>query len=89
MKDKNLIIDSVNNLLSLIIEKSLYEKTEDLKDSPFSRIQKCILITNNQISLAVSLESDCVPDAKRMITISQKKLNNLKSLSVLAERLEI
>ncbi len=50
-----------------------------------SKIEKCIAITNEEYSHALSLQADCVPDSKRMIIQAQKRLESLNSLLTLAK----
>ncbi len=50
-----------------------------------SKIEKCIAITNEEYSYALSLQADCVPDSKRMIIQAQKRLESLNSLLILAK----
>ena len=50
-----------------------------------SKIEKCIDITNEEYSYALSLQADCVPDSKRMIMQVQKRLESLNSLLTLAK----
>ena len=49
-----------------------------------SKIEKCIVCTNEEYSYALSLQADCVPDSKRMIIQAQKRLESLNALLTLA-----
>ena len=84
MELKNLQCDSVTNLLSIIVEKDLFDKTENLRGNIFERLEKCVQLTKSDISEAQSLHADCVPDSRGMIIRAQKKLKGLESLIVLA-----
>ena len=50
-----------------------------------SKIEKCIAFTNEEYSYALSLQADCVPDAKRLIIQAQKGLEGLEALLILSE----
>ena len=50
-----------------------------------TRIEKSIALTNEEYSYALSLHADCVPDSKRMIIQTQKRLESLNSLLTLAK----
>ena len=77
--------NEINQILFFIVDKNLYAQTENLEDNALARIQKCIQITKNEYSHAISLQSECVPDAKRLIAQTQKKLDGLRSLSTIAQ----
>tara|TARA_Y100000589_G_scaffold279999_1_gene276198 strand:- start:184 stop:447 length:264 start_codon:yes stop_codon:yes gene_type:complete len=81
---KNLQYDAVTNILSILVEKDLFESTENLRENIIERIEKCIQLTKSEFSKAQSLQADCVPEARGMIIRSQKKLKGLESLIVLA-----
>ena len=69
-----------NKLLSIIVDRNLFEQTKHLSGDSEARINMCIQITKNQYSHAISLQLDCVPDAKRMISEANRKLEYLQSL---------
>ena len=50
-----------------------------------TRIEKCIALTNEEYSYALSLQADCVPDSKRMIIQAKKKLEGLEALLTLSK----
>lgn len=75
---------AINQLLSLIVGTKFAKQTDSLKTEPIARLKKCIELTLNEYSEAMSLQSDCVPDAQRMITQAQRKLDSLNSLTILA-----
>ena len=50
-----------------------------------SKIEKCIACTNEEYSYALSLQADCVPDAKRLIIQAQKRLEGLEALLILSK----
>ena len=81
---KNLQLEAINYILSLIIEKDLFDKTENLRENIIERLEKCVQLTKSEFSEAQSLQADCVPDARGMIIRAQKKLKGLESLIILA-----
>ena len=42
-----------------------------------SKIEKCIAFNNEEYSYALLLQTDCIPDSKRMIIQAQKRLESL------------
>ena len=74
---------AINQLISSIVGLKLAKQTEYLNSDPINRLEICIQLTINEYSEAISLQSDCVPDANRMISQVQKRLDRLNSLSVL------
>ena len=81
---KNLQHDAVTHILSIIVEKDLFDKTENLRENIIERLAKCVQLTKSDFSEAQSLQADCVPEARGMIIRAQKKLKGLESLTVLA-----
>ena len=81
---KNLQHDAVYNILSILVEKDIFDKTENLRENIIERLEKCIQLTKSEFSEALSLQADCVPEARGMIIRAQKKLKGLESLIVLA-----
>ena len=81
---KNLQYEAVTHILSIIIEKDLFDKTENLTENIIERLEKCVQLTKSEFSEAQSLHADCVPDSRGMIIRAQKKLKGLESLIVLA-----
>ena len=81
---KNLQYEAVTHILSIIIEKDLFDKTENLTENIIERLEKCVQLTKSQFSEAQSLQADCVPEARGMMIRAQKKLKGLESLTVLA-----
>ena len=80
---KNPQHDAVTYILSFIVEKDLFDKTENLRDNINKRLEKCVQVTKSDFSEAQSLQADCVPEARRMIIRAQKKLKGLESLILL------
>ena len=74
---------AINQLISSIVGLQLAKQTEYLNSDPINRLDICIQLTINEYSEAISLQSDCVPDANRMTSQVQKRLDSLNSLSVL------
>ena len=77
--------DALNQLLLQIVGKKLLDTINMINADSKSRIEKCIALTNEEYSYALSLQSDCVPDAKRMIIQAQKRLESLNSLLTLSK----
>ncbi len=75
---------AINQLLSVIIGTNHANSTDSLKDNPSERVKKCTEFVMTEYSEAASLLSDCVPDARRMVSQAQQKLDSLTSLAVLA-----
>ena len=75
---------AINQLLSVIVGNKHARNTDALKDNPAARVKKCTEFAMTEYSEAASLLSDCVPDAKRMVSQAQRKLDSLSSLAVLA-----
>ena len=74
-----------NQLLLQIAGKKLLDSINVINDDLKTRIEKCISLTNEEYSYALSLQADCVPDSKRMIIQTQKRLESLNSLLTLAK----
>ena len=70
----NLSEQAFNQLLLQIAGKKLIDSLYMIDSDSKSKIEKCISITNEEYSYALSLQADCVPDSKRMI-IQAKKLS--------------
>ena len=77
--------DAFNRLLLQIAGKKLLDSINVINDDLKTRIEKCIALTNEEYSYALSLQTDCVPDSKRMIIQTQKRLESLNSLLTLAK----
>ena len=82
---KNLQHDAVTYILSIIVEKDLFDRTDNLRENIIERLEKCIQLTKSEFSEAQSLHADCVPESRGMIIRAQKKLKGLESLLVLAK----
>ena len=83
--NNNLSEQALNQLLLQIVGTKLIDSLNMIDSDSKSKIEKCIAITNEEYSYALSLQADCVPDSKRMIIQAQKKLESLKSLLILAK----
>ena len=81
----NLSEQAFNQLLLQIVGKKLIDSPNMINSDSKSKIKKCIAVTNEEYSYALSLQADCVPDSKRMIIQAQKRLESLKSLLTLAK----
>ena len=81
---KDVANGALNQLLCEIVGSHHANSTESLKDNPTARVKQCTQLTMIEYSEAASLLSDCVPDAKRMVSQAQRKLDSLSSLAVLA-----
>ena len=74
-----------NQLLLQVVGKKLFDSINIINTDSKSKIEKCIAYTNEEYSYALSLQADCVPDSRRMIIQSQKRLESLNSLLTLAK----
>ena len=83
--NNNLSEQAFNLLLLQIVGTKLIDSLNMIDSDSKSKIEKCIAITNEEYSYALSLQADCVPDSKRMIIQAQKKLESLNSLLTLAK----
>ena len=83
--NNNLSEQAFNQLLLQIVGTKLIDSLNMIDSDSKSKIEKCIAITNEEYSYALSLQADCVPDYKRMIIQTQKKLESLNSLLTLAK----
>ena len=83
--NNNLSEQAFNQLLLQIAGKKLIDSLNMIDSDSKSKIEKCIAITNEEYSYALSLQVDCVPDSKRMIIQAQKRLESLNSLLILAK----
>ena len=77
--------EAFNQLLLQIAGKKLLDSINMIDTELISKIEKCISLTNEEYSYALSLHADCVPDSKRMIIQTQNKLKSLNSLLILAK----
>ena len=73
-----------NQLLFHIVGKKLLDSNNMINSDSKSRIEKCIDLTNQEYSYALSLQADCVPDSERMIIQTQKRIESLNSLLTLS-----
>ena len=80
----NLQHDAITYILSIVVEKDIFDRTENLRENIIERLEKCVQFTKSEFSEAQSLQADCVPEARGMIIRAQKKLKGLESLIVLA-----
>ena len=83
--NNNLSEQAFNQLLLQIAGKKLIDSLNMINSDSKSKIEKCIACTNEEYSYALSLQADCVPDSKRMIIQTQKRLESLNSLLTLAK----
>lgn len=83
--NSNLSEQAFNQLLLQIVGTKLIDSLNMIDSDSKSKIEKCIAITNEEYSYALSLQADCVPDSKRMIIQAQIKLESLRSLLILAK----
>tara|TARA_Y100001968_G_C19252279_1_gene665048 strand:- start:566 stop:856 length:291 start_codon:yes stop_codon:yes gene_type:complete len=82
---KDLADRAINQLLSVIVGGKDARATDSLKGEPTERVKKCMELTIVEYSEAAQLLTDCVPDAKRMVSQCQRKQNSLHSLAVLCK----
>ena len=77
--------DAFNRLLLQIAGKKLLDSINMINADSKTKIERCIALTNEEYSYALSLQADCVPDAKRMIIQAQKRLEGLEDLLTLSK----
>ena len=74
-----------NQLLLQIAGKKLIDSLNMSDSDSKAKIEKCIAVTNEEYSYALSLQADCVPDSNRMIIQAKKRLESLEALLTLAK----
>ena len=77
--------EAFNQLLLQIVGKKFLDSINIINYDAKSKIEKCIACTSEEYSYALSMQTDCVPDSKRMIIQTQKRLESLNSLLTLAK----
>ena len=77
--------DAFNKLLSQIAGKKLIDSINTINADSKTKIERCIALTNEEYSYAMSLQADCVPDSKRMIIQAQKRLEALEALLTISK----
>ena len=82
---KKLSEEAFNQILLQIAGKKLLDSINTTNSDSKTRIEKCIAVTNEEYSYALSLQADCVPDSKRMIIQAQKRLKGLEALLTLSK----
>ena len=83
--NNNLSEQAFNQLLLQIAGKKLIDSLNMINVDSKTKIEKCIVLTNEEYSYALSLQADCVPDSKRMIIQAQKRLEGLEALLTLSK----
>ena len=68
-----------------IAGKELLDNINMINANSKTSIEKCIALTKEEYSYALSLEADCVPDSKRMIIKAQKRLEGLEALLTISK----
>ena len=76
---------ALNQLLLQIAGNKLLDSINVINADLKTRIEKCISLTNEEYSYALSLQAECVPDSKRMIIQAQKRLDGLEALLTLSK----
>ncbi len=79
---------AINQLLIVIVGYRDAQATDCFKADPKLRLKKCTELAMEEYSTAQALLQECVPDSKRMIANSQKKLDSLNSLLALSNIIE-
>ena len=77
--------DAFNKLLSQIAGKELIDSINMINADSKTKIERCIALTNEEYSYAISLQADCVPDSKRMMMQAKKKIEGLEALLILSK----
>ena len=89
--NKNIILtnklseEAFNHFLLQIMGKKSLESIDMISNDSKSRIEKCIALTNEEYSYALSLQADCVPDSKRMMMQAKKRIEGLEALLILSK----
>jgi len=76
---------ALNQLLLQIAGNKLLDSINVINADLKIRIEKCISLTKEEYSYALSLQAECVPDSKRMIIQAQKRLDGLEALLTLSK----
>ena len=76
---------ALNQLLLQIAGNKLLDSINVINADLKTRIEKCISLTKEEYSYALSLQAECVPDSKRMIIQAQKRLDGLEALLTLSK----
>ena len=74
-----------NQLLLQIAGKKLLDSINMINADSKKKIQRCIALTNEEYSYAISLQADCVPDSKRMMMQAKKRIEGLEALLILSK----
>ena len=77
--------DAFNNLLLQIVDKKVLYSINMINAHTKIRIEKCIALTNEEYSYAMSLQAVSVADFKRIIIESQKRLEGLEALITISK----
>ena len=77
--------DAFNRLLLQIAGKKLLDSINVNTADSKTKIERCIALTNEEYSYAISLQADCVPDSKRMIIQAKKRIEGLEALLILSK----
>ena len=77
--------EAINQILLQIAGKKLLDNNNVINTDLKTKIEKCIALTNEEYSYALSLQADCVPDSNRMIIQTKKRLEGLEALLTLSK----
>ena len=77
--------EAFNQILLQIAGKNLLDSNNMINADSKTKIEKCIALTKEEYSYALSLQADCVPESKRMIIQVQKRLEGLNALLTLSK----
>ena len=73
---------SLNHLLIALLPLEA-ANSKELDHDPDARVNRCIELVKAEASEAAALISECAPNGKPMLTLAQKKLENLEALEML------
>ena len=83
LTEKGAAYRALNQICSVTAGRKWARETDTLKDDPAARIQKCLELTLLEATTAAGMQRDN-PDADRMLSQANRKIDSLRSLALLA-----
>ena len=77
--------EAFNQILLQIAGKKLLDNINVINTDLKTKIEKCIALTNEEYSYALSMQADCVPDSNRTIIQTQKRMECLEALLTISK----
>ena len=87
MANNQTVEKAFNELLSQILGKNFFDNVLIKKFDSKSKIKKSIQLIREEYAYGLSLQAECVPDAKRIIIQAKRKLDGLEALLTISELL--